>query len=212
MVFISQCKPWLMWCLITVCSGAAGWLLGAQSRISSVDQGAAANIAGRSGTKFPWVSAEPIYAQGADAKASQAPALHTDGSHLRASALGAALEPVCAAPGSVKSGAAPDLSKVMRGTDDERYQALVAVQNEGGVTEAALKALYESDASPQVRLLAFDLALQAHAGNAVAMRDALQSARLMPDPAISLEAAKRLEALAVLEKAHAAAPQAQSQN
>jgi hypothetical protein len=97
------------------------------------------------------------------------------------------------APAAVRAADATD--RVMRGTEPERYEGLLQAQNGGTVSDAMLKTLYETDASPRVRLLAFDYALESTEGDIAGRRSVLEAARLLPDAVVAQEAARRLEAM-----------------
>jgi hypothetical protein len=71
----------------------------------------------------------------------------------------------------------------------------VQAQNGGAVSDGMLKVLYETDASPRVRLLAFELAQEGTEGDPAARRAELEAARALPDPVVSQEAARQIEAL-----------------
>lgn len=90
--------------------------------------------------------------------------------------------------------------RVLRGTEGERYDTLIQAQADGGISESVVKTLFEADASPRVRLLAFELALQAHSGDPTGLRGMLEAARLLPDAVISGDARDRLEALGRTER------------
>lgn len=85
--------------------------------------------------------------------------------------------------------------RVLRGTEGERYDTLIQAQADGGISESVVRTLFETDASPRVRLLAFEFALQAHSGDPTGLRGLLEAARLLPDAVISGDASNRLEAL-----------------
>ena len=87
------------------------------------------------------------------------------------------------------------LARLLRGTEPERYETLAQAQNGGAVSEDVLRTLYQTDASPRVRLLAFDYAQEGSEADPAARRNALAAARLLPDPVVSQEAARLLEAL-----------------
>ena len=91
----------------------------------------------------------------------------------------------------------PDaVGTILRGAEPERYDGLLqAVGAGGGVPASVLQTLYETDGSPRVRLLAFEAALEAHAGDVGALRSALEAAQRLPDPAIAQDAGRRLEEL-----------------
>ena len=90
--------------------------------------------------------------------------------------------------------------RVLRGTEGERYDTLMQAQADGGISESVVKTLFETDASPRVRLLAFEFALQAHSGDPAGLRGVLEAARLLPDAVISGDARDRLEALGRAER------------
>lgn len=105
----------------------------------------------------------------------------------------AAMEPSCVA---AHAPASQDVAaRVMRGTETERYDTLVQGQNSGAVSADMLRTLYQSDASPRVRLLAFEYAQEGTEGDPAARRAELEAARLLPDAVVAQEAGRRLEAL-----------------
>jgi len=87
------------------------------------------------------------------------------------------------------------LARVLRGTETERYDTLVQSLNGGAVSAETLKTLYQTDASPRVRLLAFEDAMESTSGDPAARRAELEAARLLPDPVVAQAAAHSLEAL-----------------
>ena len=87
------------------------------------------------------------------------------------------------------------LARVLRGTETERYDTLLQSLSGGAVSAETLKTLYQTDASPRVRLLAFEDAQESTAGDPAARRAELEAARLLPDPVVSQAAARSLEAL-----------------
>jgi len=97
------------------------------------------------------------------------------------------------------------LARVLRGTETERYDTLVQSLNGGAVSAETLKTLYQTDASPRVRLLAFEDAQESTEGDPAARRAELEAARLLPDPVVAQAAARSLEALD--QQARTAAPQ-----
>lgn len=107
--------------------------------------------------------------------------------------IGAATPTACSV---AQSPEAQDVAaRVMRGTETERYDTLVQARSGGAVSEEMLRTLYQSDASPRVRLLAFEYAQEATEGDPGARRTELEAARLLPDAVVAQEAGRRLEAL-----------------
>jgi len=101
-------------------------------------------------------------------------------------------DPSCLAPAVPP----PDLpARLQHGSEPERYDSLLRAHSEGGVSEQMVRTLYETDGSPRVRLLAFEVALQAHGGDPAALRRALEAARFLPDAVVAGDAARRLAAL-----------------
>ena len=112
-----------------------------------------------------------------------------------ATAPARAAAPVAAPPPAPASGA-DTLGTILRGSEPQRYDALVlAIGAGGGVPESVLQTLYETDGSPRVRLTAFEAALEAHAGDVAALRGALEAAQRLPDPVVRQDASRRLEEL-----------------
>ncbi len=100
-------------------------------------------------------------------------------------------------------------ARVMRGTETERFETLMQAQNGGAVSEDMLKTLYQTDASPRVRLLAFEYAQEGTEGDPAARRAELEAARLLPDAVVAQEAGRRLAAMDI--QARHAAPQVATQ-
>lgn len=114
-----------------------------------------------------------------------------------ATAPARAAAPVAAPPPAPAPAPGADtLGTILRGSEPQRYDALVlAVGAGGGVPESVLQTLYETDGSPRVRLTAFEAALEAHAGDLAALRGALEAAQRLPDPVVAQDAGRRLEEL-----------------
>jgi len=87
------------------------------------------------------------------------------------------------------------LARVLRGTEEQRYDTLVQSLNGGAMSAETLKTLYQTDASPRVRLLAFEDAQEDTVGDPAARRAELEAARLLPDPVVADAAARSLESL-----------------
>lgn len=87
------------------------------------------------------------------------------------------------------------LARVLRGSEAERYDTLVQSLNGGAVSAETLKTLYQTDASPRVRLLAFEDAQEATEGDPAARRSELEAAHLLPDPVVAAAAGRLLETL-----------------
>jgi hypothetical protein len=104
---------------------------------------------------------------------------------------------VAARPASSQNVAQPDevLARVLRGSEPERYDTLVQSLYRGAVSADTLKTLYQTDASPRVRLLAFEDAQEATVGDPAARRSELEAARLLPDPVVAEAAGRLLETL-----------------
>jgi hypothetical protein len=130
------------------------------------------------------------------------------GAHVSASTASDAVPTAREEPHATVGAAHADdvIAHVLRGTEPERYATLVQAQNGGAVSEDVLKTLYQTDASPRVRLLAFDYAQEGTEADPAARRSELSAARLLPDPVVSQEATRLLEALDRAD--HAAARQA----
>lgn len=88
------------------------------------------------------------------------------------------------------------LKSIEHGSEAERYEGLLQARSDGAaVPDEMLKVLYETDASPRVRLLAFEDYLEPRSGDDTALRRALQAALYLPDEAIQREARQRLDEL-----------------
>ncbi|MFL6681842.1 MAG: hypothetical protein ACJ8IK_26130 [Burkholderiaceae bacterium] len=138
------------------------------------------------GEPLQWVLAEIDRQAG---HAVSAAADHADSSRR----IGAATETACSV---ARAPEAQDVvARVMRGTETERYDTLVQARSGGAISEEMLRTLYQSDASPRVRLLAFEYAQEATEGDPGARRAELEAARVLPDAVVAQEAGRRLEAL-----------------
>jgi len=138
------------------------------------------------GEPLQWVLAE-IDRQAGQAVAAAAD--HADSPRR----IGAATEAACSVARSPET--QDVVARVMRGTEAERYDTLVQARSGGAISEEMLRTLYQSDASPRVRLLAFEYAQEATEGDPGARRTELEAARLLPDAVVAQEAARRIEAL-----------------
>jgi hypothetical protein len=185
---------------------AAGWLLG-QSGWGSVS--VAGTVLDKQGAPAPHtlLASGPTIAVTKDGRVT----LHVDNESLQwvlAEIDRQAGGPVAAAAGGVPMDAdhgtevraaaiAPQsddvAARLMRGTETERFQTLLQAQNGGAVTEEMLKTLYQTDASPRVRLQAFEAAQEGTEADPAARRDELEAARLLPDAVVAQEAGRRLE-------------------
>ncbi|MEP6505294.1 MAG: hypothetical protein ABJD97_18315, partial [Betaproteobacteria bacterium] len=205
-------SQWRSIALAAIVSGAAGWLLGHAGWLSStpVTVGAAARsdvpaphtlldpgpvivVAGDGRVtlhvdheSLPWVLAEIDRQSGAHVTAPGAPA-------VPASAAPAAHEGATVAVAAVNSDEL--VARALRGAEPQRYESLVQGQNGGALPEDVLKTLYQTDASPRVRLLAFDYALEGTEADPALRRSVLAAASLLPDPVVSQEAGRLLETL-----------------
>lgn len=108
--------------------------------------------------------------------------------------------------------AAVDAEKLLRavrhGTEADRSAGLLQARDAAlPLPEATLKQLYETDASDQVRLLAFEAYLEARGADTQALRSTLQAALYVPHALIQREAQRRLDELAEAERIAAASPQ-----
>ena len=187
--------------------GALGWSLGQSGHVSSAkvahDDAPAPHTLFASGpviavTKngrvtlhvdnesLTWVLAEIERQAGSKGAAKEAAAMDADHSASAA-----------AAPRAIACDARPEdvLARVLRGNETERYDTLVQSLSGGAVSAETLKTLYQTDASPRVRLLAFEDSLESTAGDPAARRAELEAARLLPDPVVAQAAARSLEAL-----------------
>jgi len=141
------------------------------------------------GEPLQWVLAEIDRQAGAAVATSPDRADHADSPRR----IGAATEAACSV---ARAPEAQDVvARVLRGTETERYDTLVQARSGGAVSEDTLRTLYQSDASPRVRLLAFEYAQEATEGDPAARRAELEAARLLPDAVVAQEAARRLEAM-----------------
>jgi len=212
-------RQWVLVASAAIAGGALGWGLGQASRVSGSPSTVAHDETPAPHTLF---STGPLVAIAKDGRVT----LHVDheslswvlaeidrqaGAHVTAMDTApkeAASGPTVAAqPHASEPAARPDdvLARVLRGTEPERYDTLVQSLNGGAVSLDTLKTLYQTDASPRVRLLAFEDAQEATEGDPAARRLELEAARLLPDAVVAEAAARRLEALD--RQAREAAPQ-----
>lgn len=100
------------------------------------------------------------------------------------------------------------LQAVRQGTEADRSAALLQARDASvPLPDATLRQLYETDASDQVRLLAFEAYLEARGADPQALRNTLQEALYVPHAALQREAQRRLDELAEAERIAAASPQ-----
>jgi hypothetical protein len=198
-------RQWILMASTAVGFGALGWGLGQASRVSGPPPAVAHDDTPPPHTLF---ATGPLVAVAKDGRVT----LHVDHESLSwvlaeidrqagapvtamdAAPKAAARGPAVAQqpPASEPAARSDDvLARVLRGTEPERYDAL--------------KTLYQTDASPRVRLLAFEDAQEATEGDPAARRLELEAARLLPDAVVAEAAARRLEALD--RQAREAAPQ-----
>jgi hypothetical protein len=119
------------------------------------------------------------------------------------SAAPASRPPANAACSAPTLAAPPDdlLRTIERGDEAARHDGLLQARGLGlAVPDDTLKTLFETDASDRVRLLAFESWLEPRAGNADAMREALESAVHLPSAAIQHEARRLLSQLQDVER------------
>jgi hypothetical protein len=204
-------RQWIWSAAAGVACGVLGWTIGNSTASSPVS--ARADASARSSEPAPHTLLDPgpsiVVAQDGNVT------LHVDREPLKwvlaeinrqagSAAADTTTAPMDADAGITRPAAAPAApavrtadatDRVMRGTEPERYEGLVQAQNGGAVSDAMLKTLYETDASPRVRLLAFDYALESTEGDTAARRGVLEAARLLPDAVVAQEAARRLDAM-----------------
>jgi hypothetical protein len=211
-------RQWVRMAVAALACGAAGWLLG-QSGGGSVAVAGVVSNKEAAPAPHTLLASGPTIAVTKDGRVT----LHVDNESLQwvlAEIDRQAGRPVAAAADSVPPDAGhgvevhaaaivPDAgdvaARLMRGTEAERFQALLQAQNGGAVTEEMLKTLYQTDASPRVRLQAFEAAQEGTEADPVARRAELEAARLLPDAVVAQEAGRRLEDLD--RQAHDDAPQ-----
>lgn len=212
-------RQWVLTAATAIACGVFGWSLGQASRGSGAPRAAVHDDAPAPHTLF---AAGPLVAVAKDGRVT----LHVD--HESLSWVLAEIDRQAGAPvtarGTVPSDtdagataaarprareglARPDevLARVLRGSEPERYDALVQSFNGGAVSAETLKTLYQTDASPRVRLLAFEDAQEATEGDPAARRSELEAAHLLPDPVVAGAAGRLLETLD--RQAHDAAQQ-----
>jgi hypothetical protein len=211
-------RQWALMAATALAGGLFGWSLGQASR------GAKPPVVAHDETPAPHTlfANGPVVAVGKDGRVT----LHVDHESLswvlaeidrQAGAHVTALDkaPVAAdrasavaeRPNATESAVRPDevLARVLRGSESERYDTLLQSLNGGALSAETLKTLYQTDASPRVRLLAFEDAQEATEGDPAARRAELEAARLLPDPVVAEAAGRLLETLD--RQAREAAPQ-----
>jgi len=225
-MFRATAGKWMMVLMLGLACGLAGWAGGHASAARAAAADARRAAAADTPPPHTLFAPGPTIAVARDGKVT----LHVDGEPLQwvlaeidrqagarvtaaidtpaQAARGTALReaPHAAAP----AGRTEDVAaRVMRGTEPERYETLAQSQNGGAVSEDMLKTLYTTDASPRVRLLAFEYAQEGTEGDPAARRAELEAARLLPDAVVAREASRRLEAMDA--QARRAAPQVAAQ-
>jgi len=100
------------------------------------------------------------------------------------------------------------LQAIRQGSEQERLDGLLQARD-GAVAlpDDTLKTLFETDASEQVRLRAFEAYLEGRSGNTEDLRAALQAAQFVPNAAIQAEAKAQLQQLQDYERIDAASGQ-----
>jgi hypothetical protein len=92
------------------------------------------------------------------------------------------------------------LAQFQKGDESERYNNLMQAHGEKiRLPEKILKTLYETDQSPQVRMLAYAYAIEGFSGDPITQRSILENARSLPDSVIAQDAEQRLAAFTRLE-------------
>lgn len=120
-----------------------------------------------------------------------------DGTAASNGSFAGAAPSVCAEAPMFKPGEAEQLLQaIQRGSEADRFGGLLQARADGvPVPDDTLKVLFETDASDQVRLLAFETYLEARSGDPATLRTALEAGLYVPSGAIQGEAKKRLEEL-----------------
>lgn len=100
------------------------------------------------------------------------------------------------------------LQAIRQGSEQDRVDGLLQAR-EAAITvpDDMLKTLFETDASEQVRLRAFEAYLEGRSGSIDEMRSALQAAQYVPNAAIQAEAKTQLQQLLDYERIDAASGQ-----
>jgi len=100
------------------------------------------------------------------------------------------------------------LQAIRNGSEQERIDGLLQAREAAvPLGDDTLKTLFETDASEQVRLRAFEAYLEGRSGNVDELRSALQAAQYVPSAAIQAEAKAQLQQLQDIERIDAASPQ-----
>ena len=215
---------WMMLLLLGLACGLAGWAGGRASAARAATD--ARRAAADTPSPHTLFAPAPTIAVASDGRVT----LHVDGEPLawvlaeidrqKGAHVDAAIDvsapagrladsrlaPCAGAPAAPAEPASEIVARVMRGTEAERYATLAQSQNSGAVSEDMLKTLYTTDASPRIRLLAFEYAQEGTEDDPAARRAELEAARLLPDAVVAREAARRLDAMDA--QARRAAPQA----
>jgi hypothetical protein len=126
-----------------------------------------------------------------------------------ASAAQAAECPEAAAPELLPQQQVRQLLQAIRnGSEQERIDGLLQAREAAvPLPDDTLKTLFETDASEQVRLRAFEAYLESRSGNLDETRSALQAAQYVPNAAIQAEAKAQLQQLQDIERIDAASQQ-----
>ena len=100
------------------------------------------------------------------------------------------------------------LQAIRNGSELERIDGLLQAREAAvPLADDTLRTLFETDASEQVRLRAFEAYLEGRSGNVEELRSALQAAQYVPSAAIQAEAKAQLQQLHDIERIDAANPQ-----
>jgi hypothetical protein len=100
------------------------------------------------------------------------------------------------------------LQAIRNGSEQERIDGLLQAREAAvPLADDTLRTLFETDASEQVRLRAFEAYLESRSGSVEETRSALQAAQYVPSAAIQAEARAQLQQLHDIERIDAASPQ-----
>jgi hypothetical protein len=136
--------------------------------------------------------------------AAQGGVVALDAAAPRALAMAPHATPGCTGTREPDVHAGGVLQALQHGSAEHRFQGLLQARNQGVVLPAqTVKALYETDRSDAVRLLALETYLEPRSGDGPATREALEAALRLPNGAVQREARRRLDELAEMERMQA---------
>jgi hypothetical protein len=205
----------LGWMVTALAAGLAGWLLRGPGPQATPPAAVAAPAPAAQ------LLAPPVIAVSSDGQvtlrveqqplewvleqiAAQGGVVALDAAAPRAMAMAPPATPGCAGTREPDVHAGMVLQALQHGSAEHRFQGLLQARNQGVVLPAqTVKALYETDGSDAVRLLALETYLEPRSGDGAATREALEAALRLPNGAVQREARRRLDELAEMERMQA---------